>query len=452
MRTLFTPPKLLPALPRPVLARLVLAATLAAILAGCQLFAPSPAEDLSRLPDLPRASRTVGPGSQVAFHDTSFQVVEVSPDEDGHLIALSVRQGKRTSLLNVRSGEYALDGDFLIRFESRPELQGSSSLLMALHHLPSLLPRTVDWPISRKAAPRDMLLLPDGFVAVDRILDNDFLRTDDDRAGITVYRKGTEVEKATLVEFHSLVRGDLVISAGDIFTGDTPGDGFAQLRIEKTDRAWPAELPRQEILLGPNERAFAFDCVLTLETVQPEMERLLLTIEGGSQEADVFLTPGESVRWERLEVRADAITGQSAQVTVFHHKTAVHAASQRLPERSVQQQAREQAQERTSSAPTDRQVQVGGKVAYAGAEFTLQSVRDNNPMNLFDDSAEFTVKHGNLFETVVLRERDRYTIHGNNQWWIISLTDATPDPVPGNGKATIHLETGSFFHMQEQGE
>ncbi|MCB2156454.1 hypothetical protein KQI84_16385 [bacterium] len=436
---------------RKALTRLLLAATLAVALAGCQLLAPGSAERTDSLPDLPRASRTVGPGDQVAFHDATFQVMNISPEAEKP-VALSVRDGKRSHLLNIELDDYAQSGDFLVYVAQREEARPTEGLLLTLYYLPSLLPKSAQWPIERRMTEKEMATFPGGLVVLNEILDNDFLRTDDDRARLTIFRQNRGLEKVTLVEFHRLMRGDLTFSAGDIFTGDAPGEGYARLRIEKTIDAWPDDLPREELALVDGEEATAFDYPISIEAIQPDIGRVYLTVEAADREADLFLTAGESARWDRLEIRADTVAEDKVALTVFEHAEAVQAKPERLPKRQDSaEQTREQIAEQAATPAVTRKMKLGRSESFAGAAFTLRSIQENSRMDLFDDSATFTIDHDGQLESITLRERERYTLYGGNQWWVIELREATPDPVaPANGEAEVHLETGSFYGMQSR--
>jgi hypothetical protein len=432
-------------------ARTALAALASSVLlAGCALW-PSGGDD--GLPDLPFATVVAQRDKALDFHGFRVRVVDIREAAEVPAVTLLVERGKDARRLTLPFEKYVGEGDLL--FHATPHAQGATAsgrpsglVRLVVYHQPSMRAEAARQGLAsaRSLRPGDLLFLPGGFVAVERILDNDPIRRDDDRVRLAVSLKGVQ-EEVTLTEWHSRRVGDLTIAARDILAGESPGDPRATASLQLSldgSSPWGEPEAAERLAFPPANGWSGLGLSLQAEVVPSEDQpRALLTLVSRQPPAnrETFLRPGGSIRWNRFLITLDDASEAEVRGTVALFPNPVTPSEQRWANEAPPAAAGAPGDVATRVTRTLRQNET---TEFWGATFRLRQVFDNERTDLMDDAALLAFEGAGPTDVQNVREGNRYTFRGPNRWWIVDVREAHPARGQTLGYAVLAIETGTF--------
>jgi len=416
----------------------LVAAALAAALAGCAAKKEESRFDPNALPDLPNAVATVEAGSVVKFHG-----VRVSVRETGDAIRYAVKSGE-TIEDNFEVGEHrwALHGDVLLRFEAAPEGKGRE--LLNLYHLPSLS-RGAKAEMPRESVRLEEgkhLFFAGGFLALDRVRGNDPTKTDDERAEATLLVDGA-IHEVVVPEFGSARAGDAIVRADNVYAGDAVGDGIAFLRVATPEDRWAEAAEVEEVRIPSGESIERPGLEIRTDTIEGgDGWRALVSLRTPAIRRDIIVAPGESVRAGVAEALLKEADATGIVVDLARYATAAVPEKAHYPGAVEDEDAPKPTEARSEAAKATKRLIVGQSAEFQEARFEFVGLVPNDPTDMFDDTAEIIVHHDGTSERVYAKKGHRNTVRGANRWWVVDVKSIAAGR---RGECELSLETGSFL-------
>lgn len=446
---------------KPLLRSLAFTMIALPILSGCVSKENNALENpnLEVLPNLSIAGASLREGGTVKYGDLTISVKDI--DTESYPSTVTLFDGKQDTVIPI--GNWEIINDILIRteFQGRTAQSADGFILLNFHDLKKLMNKPTPDPPGKlmegqSISEREIKFMKDGFVSLNSILENDQIRRDDEVAEVQIYYKGKSYEAVVRENSHTMLSPQLILGAGEIFAGDLPGRGTTTLSVSTPDVAWKDAIDYQKVVIDQTEPV-GFDTFhvslyplpsapsadLEGQAVAPTDYRALLTIRTLDDKAsDFILTNGQSLRLGRKELMLNSVNESSAEFDVYSYRDEVYASNRRNAGDPIEV-AKTNTYQDDQPTNTALTMQVGDALDFWDARFEVVRIIENDTTNLFDDEAIFSIVGRGVSENLTVREGSRYTVRGENRWWVIKANS-----IEKNGRVgeiAMELETGQFL-------
>ncbi len=412
-----------------------------ALMAGCGGKSPRTQTDTDVLPDLPSAKIAIDSGDSVVFHGQ--RVVLGDRDEDGVYSYTVGADGSGNAMReSAAPGEWRMHRDLLLMLTERTGREGA---LLSLYWMPKLkeVSGRIDPSSLMELREGEHLFFEGGFVSLDRVRPNDPGKTDDERAEITLMMDGV-LRNVAVIEFGSVASGDMIVSAENVYDGERPGDGQAQVRVSRPSEAWSEAVEAREIVIQSGSALEEGMLVIRTDTLEDREGgwRALVSMSSAGGRRDAILREEESLRIGAHELRLVTVLEERIEADLYTYPTIRRPEDAFVPgvPRSDKNVVVGETKE-PDATRTTRRVGFSESFDFQGARFTFATMFANDPTSVTDDAAEIQVAHSGTLDRIVTRPGQRHTVQGNNQWWIVEVKELTGGK---NGQAQVSVETGRF--------
>ncbi len=424
-----------------------IAATVA-LASGCAHGKAPVAAGVTVMPNMPQTATVLGPGKAMAFHDLELRLLEVSTDAE-NLTTQRAEFELAGETYRANWNEWTLAEPLLVRFSDASRLEAKEQMaLVTAFYLPDVLRGKGKAPDEERRMDlkeNEVDFFAGGFVALNKISDNDFLRTDDDKAALSVYFDG-ELRQVTLPEIGTMSMGDgRVLTVGDIFPGDTPGAGHTRVTVTTPLGAWKDASDQTPLHLTSGVPAEVGELSVLADSMDGDgRPRAYVSLAIDKAKRELTLEPGQSIRWGKYAVRVDGVGPTMIEATVYTYPEAKFPAPGRTFEAAAE---KVKTINQLSSDPTIMRHKLfqAAPITFWGASIDLVRVIENDPTSLSDNEAEIRVLHDGLVDTVRSGENQRHTVYGNNRWWVIEVGSIFNRGEGRRDETEIKLETGKFI-------